>query len=1419
MKLRRQRNTQSSRTPVSLLTLLVSSDEFEAPFSFCALFFGEACVSQLVPNLEVPDCYSRAAYSGAIEIGNTKQDQLASSFRTCKEEGLQALVLEATAPTRQIENSQSSTVHQLSFQSVHLFLCLVRSSQNPNPHGFCPPHYAGLFNRLCRGPATLRSMPSHTPPSCLIKLYHAVEGAPWIYEEWQGLTGVRFGLFPEDDQHLPHGWTRKNADDVKKYFELYQKEKSEDDKIRFASYRRKKGHVDPLPGRVFWREWVTSNYTTHWKIHTVVKDALTDANIHPVQLMVEYDDLETSPSSEHYLPGIIDTIAPILFGTASLDNGNRLLRELRTPTVALLGRTWALALRSMAGRRKAMAKLEKASSDILDSLEEEPLSIKAINRAVKSVANFQQAVEAVPVDSSMPGTSRAKGQAGYLIPDDRPPPPKLAKSDAQNEGSTKQALQTLAGATEQEVTDLLHWYDTYYFDPEMESTEELEPIEPAFDLVASFCDSPDPGVEVEAHKSEEQLIAALGFDDVFPPLFNKIRHITGLTPWDPEWEQHLAEHPISSSLFDSNGISLLVSMPAYDIARERKFMKGSTDIPSSPSVIVVPTTLVKHGESECQMFFAPRKVAIFVYPTSAVQREQFWMKDGPYQLLHRPRISPHHSNKSIDSSTGLFKPSSRKASSRSFALGLPTPLTRTTKTVLRKTIYSLEFTCAIIDEAQSVRNPGAKHSSVLLLLERSTVRIILTATPLQTSPKDIASMGRMVGIPHFLSAAAVADEKSDAKELRKAKLEDGGVDEDDEESALSTLRVAISRRMQEQFGDFIIQRTANSPGPNGPLIALPECIVIDCNMDLTERELDDLDHCTGSLADAALANGRNFSSSRFYVDHRLNVSYPSRKDPDDAYPVFVAMEDWQESGSTKLNNLIAIIQHLLLRDDMPPVTFENGQPQFPPAPSTETFTRDIKIVVYQEFVALSSLIKSVFDLFQIPVLSISGRTSIKQRAKIIEIFNHDPHFRVLIFSRVGAVGLNLTRANIVIILVSLNSYLTLISLGLHRIFVKLLGGVYRQRQTRTVYVYHLTANDTADVPLAAIARGKKAMLDAFVTRDSTKALSRALQGIVGGDKDEEDEEEHEDPVVQEDKPKKKGGRKGGDKSSGKGKGRMKAARNVNDDIQEDDFPADKVDDQSMDDMSQGTTSSTTGSDNEDLNTSDINMGSPREPPESESEPEDEQPPAGPMDIEPQFAGSKLPSKSTNKRPRAPSSPPAPSKNTSTTNSRPTSPMSAPPAKIKKKVPVNPMTSTHTTGKPGEVRNWFADRSKTPAATPAVAPKSLPAAFKAVQSKEGQNPLTSSLLAGPSTSLPRGSVIPQNRRPLLVGRPMLPPTVPPARNNPGASSSSGRSVSTPSRPGTSPAVHPGQSHGGGPRQTSRQPSSSGTRGKSRDTSGK
>jgi hypothetical protein len=70
-------------------------------------------------------------------------------------------------------------------------------------------------------------------------------------------------------------------------------------------------------------------------------------------------------------------------------------------------------------------------------------------------------------------------------------------------------------------------------------------------------------------------------------------------------------------------------------------MKGSQSIPGNPSVIVVPGTLLKQWELECQVFFAPKKVAIFVYPTSAAQREQFWARNGPYHsstVPHSHRI-------------------------------------------------------------------------------------------------------------------------------------------------------------------------------------------------------------------------------------------------------------------------------------------------------------------------------------------------------------------------------------------------------------------------------------------------------------------------------------------------------------------------------------------------------------------------------------------------------------------------------------------------------------------------------------------------------------------------------------------------------------------------------------------------------------
>ena len=58
------------------------------------------------------------------------------------------------------------------------------------------------------------------------------------------------------------------------------------------------------------------------------------------------------------------------------------------------------------------------------------------------------------------------------------------------------------------------------------------------------------------------------------------------------------------------------------------------------------------------------------------------------------------------------------------------------------------------------------------------------------------------------------------------------------------------------------------------------------------------------------------------------------------------------------------------------------------------------------------------ELYGVHTVSIDGKTEYEKRSEIVKRFNTDPTCRVLLFSKVGNVGLNLTCANTVIFLVS-----------------------------------------------------------------------------------------------------------------------------------------------------------------------------------------------------------------------------------------------------------------------------------------------------------------------------------------------------------------------------------------------------------------
>lgn len=96
-------------------------------------------------------------------------------------------------------------------------------------------------------------------------------------------------------------------------------------------------------------------------------------------------------------------------------------------------------------------------------------------------------------------------------------------------------------------------------------------------------------------------------------------------------------------------------------------------------------------------------------------------------------------------------------------------------------------------------------------------------------------MGRLVGIPHFFTEEALAEEKADAATIRRAKADDDvdGVVE------LDPSVVAIAQRMQRQFQGRIIRRTKDSLDWKGEkLIPLPpykEHLLI---LKLTPRETE-----------------------------------------------------------------------------------------------------------------------------------------------------------------------------------------------------------------------------------------------------------------------------------------------------------------------------------------------------------------------------------------------------------------------------------------------------------------------------------------------------------------------------------------------------------------------------------------------------
>jgi len=239
-------------------------------------------------------------------------------------------------------------------------------------------------------------------------------------------------------------------------------------------------------------------------------------------------------------------------------------------------------------------------------------------------------------------------------------------------------------------------------------------------------------------------------------------------------------------------------------------------------------------------------------------------------------------------------------------------------------------------------------------------------------------MGRLLGLPYFLSEEALAEQKADAATIRRTRVD---LDDSTEGNLAKDLQMVIAQRMQVRFDGHILRRTVESlDWKKEPLVSLPPYEDIMIVVKPTAREMEIISEladgvkeryvvldftacCSANLCNSVSAsNGLLHVVSRsFYIDHRMSVGF-ARLDLDEKIPTFQTLEDWEAKKSTKIDTCARMCQHILTRDDAPAISVNDGAIFFPliPIPALgNTVPRETKILIYQEFPSLGPLLRNV----------------------------------------------------------------------------------------------------------------------------------------------------------------------------------------------------------------------------------------------------------------------------------------------------------------------------------------------------------------------------------------------------------------------------------------------------------------------------
>ncbi|KAF4598990.1 hypothetical protein EYR40_006078 [Pleurotus pulmonarius] len=551
------------------------------------------------------------------------------------------------------------------------------------------------------------------------------------------------------------------------------------------------------------------------------------------------------------------------------------------------------------------------------------------------------------------------------------------------------------------------------------------------------------------------------------------------------------------------------------------FMGTLEKVPNEPHLIIVPLSLVGQWKDELYRFFSRGAVDVFQIP-NALDEIEFFFTDpkGPWKLSKQKMVNRivvcAHSVFDVKKHRGTFVDGERPF----------------LKHARYKFIFEMTWCSSWIDEAHLFRGQGRGLTGGCQLNRFSRVVHVLTATPLFTKIQDIINMARLMNHDEFVLSKGhllersfntqiraakrkMTQEEKDAVKSRNLRVLRGQADDDDDDDSGIAVRFAqynAAKVVQAKIAPHMIRRTLTSVDLAGkPLNSkMPPVTEHILTLRLSDREMKNLNLIVDEMELTEGGVPADLSLENFWLTYRCGVVFFKALLED--WPIFDVhgnskIGHYSDISSTKLDMIARLVSHLLSHDDIEHPSIVDGQVVFPPPPPTapgQEPPQTRKVLMYHEFTMMASTIQTIFRMKGIGVMVLNGLTKKEERDRIIDDFVHSdsPEHRVLLFSSVGSVGLNLTVADTVIMIDTIWS-----QVGTEQI----IGRSARLTQEHPVHVYHLVALGTTDVLMSTMAREKGEMLRTLFTKERNENLERVFHGrLLKGAVDDGDNDLDED---------------------------------------------------------------------------------------------------------------------------------------------------------------------------------------------------------------------------------------------------------------------------------------------------------------------